>query len=84
MEADSWLDGIDMISFKSELQKLADSPMYPEERTSDDEFTNEELEDQDEDGYIYHSNDGIMMRNNLDAKQKIDALKKKRKFKKYD
>ena len=32
MDRDSWLDDIENLAFKSELQKLADSPMYPEEK----------------------------------------------------
>jgi hypothetical protein len=81
MDKDTWLEDIEQLGFKSELQKLADSPMYPEERTSDDEYTDSELEDQDDEGYIYHSQDGIKMNNNFTAKQKIDILKKKRNLK---
>lgn len=85
MDHDSWLDNIEKLAFNSEisrLEKLADSPMYSEEKIPEEEYDQEELPGTDEDeGYTYHSNDGIMMRNNMDAKQKIDQLKKKAKTK---
>ena len=85
MDYDSWLDNIEKLAFNSELsrlEKLADSPMYSEEKIPEDEYNAEELpSDNEEDGYVYHSNDGIMMRNNMDAKKKIDQLRNKVKSK---
>lgn len=81
MDRDSWLDDIENLAFKSELQKLADSPMYPEEKHVDEDEAELNTEDEGEDGFVYHSDDGIMMRNNVSAKEKIDKLKKKAKKK---
>jgi hypothetical protein len=77
MDKDSWLDDIEQLSFYSELKKLADSPIYPEERNEEEPRYDDDPEDFEEEGYVYHSNDGIAMHNNVDAKHKIDALKKK-------
>jgi hypothetical protein len=79
MDKETWLDDIEGLAFKSELQKLADSPIYSEETTINDEEPDLEIEDEGEGGYVYHSNDGIQMRNNQTIKHKIDKLKKKAK-----
>jgi hypothetical protein len=82
MDQESWLDGIEQLAFKSELQKLADSPIYSEEKISEEEYDQEELPNTDEeDGFLYHSNDYTIMKNNNDAKNKIEQLKKKAKKK---
>jgi hypothetical protein len=80
MDKETWLDDIENLSFRSELQKLSESPIYPEEKNIDEEELEPEIEDEG-DGYVYHSNDGIMMRNNQTTKNKIDKLKKKAKKK---
>jgi hypothetical protein len=69
------------MAFKSELQKLADSPIYPEEKNIDEDELELGTEDEGEDGFVYHSDDGIMMRNNVSAKEKIEKLRKKAKRK---